>query len=105
MSLEALKELSALDGEAKSLLQRRPPLRVVFDRSARLPLDGQLARTARELPVLAFTDGSSPEAEAALRAVGVEIVVVASAGDALRQTLCKLQPLSVSARSWLRASS
>ena len=63
---------------------RRPPLRVVFDRAARLPRHSQLARTARELPVLAFTEGSSPDSEAALRAVGVEIVAVSTAGDALR---------------------
>jgi diaminohydroxyphosphoribosylaminopyrimidine deaminase/5-amino-6-(5-phosphoribosylamino)uracil reductase len=62
----------------------RAPLRVVFDRSARLPLHSKLARTAREIPVLAFTDGSSPASEAALRAVGVETVAVSSAGDALR---------------------
>ena len=63
---------------------RRPPLRVLFDRSARLPLHSELARTARALPVLAFTDGSSPEAEAALRTVGVETVAYSTAGDALR---------------------
>jgi len=63
---------------------RRAPLRVVFDRSARLPLDGQLARTARELPVLAFTDGSSPDSESALHTLGVETVTVATAGEALR---------------------
>ena len=63
---------------------RRAPLRVVFDRAARLPRHGQLARTARELPVLAFTNGSSPESEAALHTVGVETVTVATAGDALR---------------------
>jgi diaminohydroxyphosphoribosylaminopyrimidine deaminase/5-amino-6-(5-phosphoribosylamino)uracil reductase len=63
---------------------RRPPLRVVFDRAARLPLESQLARTAREIPVLDVTDGSSPEAEAALQALGVETVAVATAAAALR---------------------
>lgn len=63
---------------------RRPPLRVVFDRAAKLPLVGQLVRTARELPVLAFTDGSHPEAEVALSAVGVETVSATSAASALR---------------------
>ena len=63
---------------------RRPPLRVVFDRAARLPLDCTLARGARELPVLVFTDGSSPEAEAALHRVGVETVVVATSTEAMR---------------------
>lgn len=63
---------------------RRPPLRVVFDRRARLPLHGRLVRTARELPVVDFTCGASPDAESALREAGVETVVVASAGEALR---------------------
>ncbi|QJR35255.1 bifunctional diaminohydroxyphosphoribosylaminopyrimidine deaminase/5-amino-6-(5-phosphoribosylamino)uracil reductase RibD [Gemmatimonas groenlandica] len=63
---------------------RRAPLRVVFDRGARLPLDGQLVQSARALPVVDFTDGSCPEAESALRAAGIETVVVASAGEALR---------------------
>lgn len=63
---------------------RRPPLRIVFDHSARLPLDSQLARSARELPVLVVTDGSSPDAERALRAAGVETVAVETAAEALR---------------------
>ena len=63
---------------------RRPPLRVVFDRKARLPLHGQLVRTAHELPVLVFTDGSSPSAEAALRAAGVEALAVSSLAEAMR---------------------
>jgi diaminohydroxyphosphoribosylaminopyrimidine deaminase/5-amino-6-(5-phosphoribosylamino)uracil reductase len=63
---------------------RRPPLRVVFDRQARLPLHGQLVQTARELPVLDLTDGSSPSAEAALRAAGVEAHAVSSLAEAMR---------------------
>ena len=63
---------------------RRAPLRVVFDRAAKLPLGGQLARTARELPVLDFTDGSQPEAESVLRAVGVETVPATTPASALR---------------------
>jgi len=65
-------------------MPRRPPLRVVFDRTARLPLHGQLARTARALPVLDFTDGSSPSAEATLRAAGVEVYAAGSLAEALR---------------------
>ncbi len=64
---------------------RRTPLRVVFDRAARLPLDSQLARTASELPVLVFTDGSSPASEVALHSVGVETVTVVTAAEAMRQ--------------------
>ena len=64
---------------------RRPPVRVVFDRRARLPLDGQLVRSARHLSVVDFTNGSCPEAESALREAGVETIAVASASEALRQ--------------------
>ncbi|WP_411279895.1 bifunctional diaminohydroxyphosphoribosylaminopyrimidine deaminase/5-amino-6-(5-phosphoribosylamino)uracil reductase RibD [Gemmatimonas sp.] len=64
---------------------RLPPLRVVFDRAARLPLDSQLVRSARELPLLDFTNGSRPHAEAALHAAGVAVNAVGSAAEALRQ--------------------
>ena len=67
-----------------ALPPRRPPLRIVFDRKARLPLHAQLVQTARELPVLAITDGSSHSAEAALRAAGVEAYAVTSLAEAMR---------------------
>jgi diaminohydroxyphosphoribosylaminopyrimidine deaminase/5-amino-6-(5-phosphoribosylamino)uracil reductase len=51
----------------------RQPIRVVFDRGARLPLDSQLLRTLDQSPVLAVV---SPEADAAaLRDAGAEILV------------------------------
>ena len=54
----------------------RQPLRVVFDRRARLPLDSQLLATLDQSPVLAVV---SPEADpsrtAALRDAGAEILV------------------------------
>jgi diaminohydroxyphosphoribosylaminopyrimidine deaminase / 5-amino-6-(5-phosphoribosylamino)uracil reductase len=51
----------------------RPPVRVVFDRQARLPLDSQLLRTLDESPVLAVV---SPDADAsALRDAGAEALV------------------------------
>lgn len=62
---------------------RTPPLRVVFDRGARLPLASQLVRTARELPVLVLTNGSAPAAEAALAEAGVHTLAVPSTRDAL----------------------
>lgn len=52
---------------------RRQPVRVVFDRRARLPLDSQLLRTLDDSPVLVAV---SPEADAsALRKAGAEILV------------------------------
>jgi len=57
---------------------RVAPLRVVFDRSARLPADSQLARTARRLPTLIVTRDPSSDAARALATRGVEAV---EAGD------------------------
>jgi len=52
---------------------RRQPVRVVFDRQARLPVDSQLLRTLDLSPVLVVV---SPEADAsALRDAGAEVVV------------------------------
>jgi diaminohydroxyphosphoribosylaminopyrimidine deaminase/5-amino-6-(5-phosphoribosylamino)uracil reductase len=53
--------------------EARQPIRVVFDREARLPLDSQLLRSLDDSPVLVVV---SPEADAsALRDAGAEIVV------------------------------
>ncbi len=55
---------------------RRPrvtPLRVVFDPSARLPVDGQLARTARKVPVRVLVESPDPARRAALEALGVQV--------------------------------
>jgi diaminohydroxyphosphoribosylaminopyrimidine deaminase/5-amino-6-(5-phosphoribosylamino)uracil reductase len=50
------------------------PLRVVYDRALRLPLDSQLAFTASDVPVLVICRADAPaEREAALRAIGVEV--------------------------------
>ncbi len=53
---------------------RVAPTRVVFDRRARLPLDGALVRTAAAVPVVVVTEGSAPAAEAALRERGVTVI-------------------------------
>lgn len=54
----------------------RQPVRVVFDRSARLPLDSQLMKTLDEVPVLVVV---SPDADlarrSALQGAGAEILV------------------------------
>ena len=56
-----------------AVVPAKPPLRVVFDRRAELPLDSVLARTARETPTLALLGrDTAPAAAAALRAAGVE---------------------------------
>jgi diaminohydroxyphosphoribosylaminopyrimidine deaminase/5-amino-6-(5-phosphoribosylamino)uracil reductase len=53
---------------------RRPrvaPLRVVFDRAARLPLTSRLVTTARRVPTLVMTDQADAGAARALEAKGV----------------------------------
>jgi diaminohydroxyphosphoribosylaminopyrimidine deaminase/5-amino-6-(5-phosphoribosylamino)uracil reductase len=61
----------------------RQPIRVVFDRQARLPVDSQLLRTLDESPVLVVV---SPEADAAaLRDAGAEIVVADGIAAALAE--------------------
>lgn len=68
------------------LLTARPPgpkrpLRVIFDRQARLPLSSQLVRTARDVPVLVICGTAAPEASVeSLRQAGVE-VLAAPLGD------------------------
>lgn len=53
----------------------RTATRIVLDRQCRLPLDSQLARTARELPVLVVVSETAPEDRCAgLAAAGVEIL-------------------------------
>jgi diaminohydroxyphosphoribosylaminopyrimidine deaminase / 5-amino-6-(5-phosphoribosylamino)uracil reductase len=62
----------------------RQPIRVVFDRQGRLPLDSQLLRTLDQAPVLVV---ASPDADrsrvTALRDVGAEILVADSIEGAL----------------------
>jgi diaminohydroxyphosphoribosylaminopyrimidine deaminase / 5-amino-6-(5-phosphoribosylamino)uracil reductase len=65
----------------------RQPIRVVFDRSARLPLDSQLLRTLGQSPVLVVVapDAGSDRA-AALREAGAEVVVA----DGIEAALAEL---------------
>jgi diaminohydroxyphosphoribosylaminopyrimidine deaminase / 5-amino-6-(5-phosphoribosylamino)uracil reductase len=64
----------------------RQPLRVVFDRSARLPLDSQLLETLDQSPLLVVV---SPEADssriAALQSAGAELIVADGISAALSE--------------------
>jgi diaminohydroxyphosphoribosylaminopyrimidine deaminase/5-amino-6-(5-phosphoribosylamino)uracil reductase len=57
---------------------RIAPLRVVFDRAARLPLASRLVRTAKRIPTLVMTDQADAASVRALEAKGV---IVESAPD------------------------
>jgi diaminohydroxyphosphoribosylaminopyrimidine deaminase/5-amino-6-(5-phosphoribosylamino)uracil reductase len=63
---------------------RVPPLRIVFDTSARLPLDSRLVRSAREVPVLVVCWAPDPRHAAALEQTGVELLHAPSLSHALR---------------------
>ena len=63
---------------------RVPPTRVVFDRTARLPLTSHLALTARAQPVLVLAERPDPARTQALVDVGVEVATVRDLADALR---------------------
>jgi diaminohydroxyphosphoribosylaminopyrimidine deaminase/5-amino-6-(5-phosphoribosylamino)uracil reductase len=57
----------------------RSPVRVVLDSRLRLPRDGRLVATAREVPLWAVTgEGAPQDREQALRAHGVEVLRVRS---------------------------
>jgi len=70
-----------IGGKRNSGTKVRQPVRVVFDRRARLPLDSQLLRTLDQAPVIVI---ASPEADASpLREAGAEIVVADGINAAL----------------------
>jgi diaminohydroxyphosphoribosylaminopyrimidine deaminase/5-amino-6-(5-phosphoribosylamino)uracil reductase len=64
----------------------RRPLRVVFDRQARLPLDSQLVSTLDESPLLVVAaPDADPSRQIALREAGVEVVLAGGIGAALSE--------------------
>jgi diaminohydroxyphosphoribosylaminopyrimidine deaminase / 5-amino-6-(5-phosphoribosylamino)uracil reductase len=71
---------------------RVAPVRVVFDRTLRLPLRSQLVRTAAEVPVLAVAGaGADPDRRSALLAAGVQVVD----GDTMPAALAALHAAGV----------
>jgi diaminohydroxyphosphoribosylaminopyrimidine deaminase/5-amino-6-(5-phosphoribosylamino)uracil reductase len=68
-----------------ALEPRVPPVRVVFDRRLRLPLESALVTTAREVPVMVVA-GTVPPAEhaAALETRGVQVLRAGNVHDGLR---------------------
>lgn len=63
----------------------RQPRRVVFDSTARLPLDSSLARQATELPVTVVVSRAAPRiAVAGLEAAGIEVLVATGENEPAR---------------------
>jgi diaminohydroxyphosphoribosylaminopyrimidine deaminase/5-amino-6-(5-phosphoribosylamino)uracil reductase len=60
----------------------RQPRRVVFDSTARLPLDSQLVRDAREIPLVVVVSRAAPRAATeALESAGAEVITVTGANE------------------------
>jgi diaminohydroxyphosphoribosylaminopyrimidine deaminase / 5-amino-6-(5-phosphoribosylamino)uracil reductase len=58
-------------------LEDRSPVRVILDSQLRMPLDGQLMRSARKIPLwIMASEATSVEKEAALKAQGAEVLRV-----------------------------
>jgi diaminohydroxyphosphoribosylaminopyrimidine deaminase/5-amino-6-(5-phosphoribosylamino)uracil reductase len=59
----------------------RVPVRIVLDSTARLPIDSQLVRTARQVPLwVAVTERASAERRETLQALGCEVLAFPGAG-------------------------
>ncbi len=75
-----------ISGEKRTGAEVRQPIRVVFDRRARLPLDSQLLRTLDRSPVLVVVSpDADPAKTAALRDSGAEVVVADGIAAALSE--------------------
>ena len=67
------------------LKPRIAPVRVIFDRTARLPLSSKLVRTARDVSTIVMTQSPDPERALALRAAGADVLIAGSAAAGLRE--------------------
>ncbi len=63
---------------------RNVPQRVIFDRSARLPLASALMRSTAAGPVVVVTDGQTPASEQRLQEAGAVVLPVHSMAEALQ---------------------
>jgi diaminohydroxyphosphoribosylaminopyrimidine deaminase / 5-amino-6-(5-phosphoribosylamino)uracil reductase len=65
-------------------LPRVAPSRVVFDRTARIPLGSALVRSARETPVIVVAESAADARRAALTAAGVRLILATGLPAQLR---------------------
>ncbi len=71
------------------------PVRVVLDRQLRLPLDGKLVGSTREVPLWVVTsESASHDRERALHAQGADVLRVRTGGDGLLDLGAVLQALA-----------
>lgn len=87
--LTARPSPSSFESHSGSNVERtdlRQPIRVVFDRQARLPLDSQLLSTLDQSPVIVFaSQEADPDRLAALRDAGAETIVADGVEAALSE--------------------
>ena len=71
-------------------MEARSPVRVVLDRSLRIPGTSRLVQSARETPLWVMTSGVS-EAPAAMKlgAAGAQVIRVAATRPRLRGSICR----------------
>lgn len=70
--------------------RRRKLVRIVLDNSLRISLNSQLVLTARDFPLIVFTDSTDDEKINDLRGEGVEVVYLAEGGRNLQGVLIEL---------------
>ena len=72
-------------------MPRKPPARVVFDRSLRTPMDSKVVGTARTIPTLVLAADASSSKAGALREAGVHVIAALS----LREGLLRLRAAGI----------
>lgn len=81
----ALSDDPRLTARHDEIAYERQPTRVIFDSEARLPVDGALVTSAREVPLIVVASRAAPrEALNQLEAVGVDVIVAPGENEAAR---------------------
>jgi diaminohydroxyphosphoribosylaminopyrimidine deaminase/5-amino-6-(5-phosphoribosylamino)uracil reductase len=81
----ALSDDPRLTARHEDVETERQPTRIVFDSEARLPTDGALVSSAREIPVIVVASRAAPrEALDQLEAVGADVIVSSGENEAAR---------------------
>jgi diaminohydroxyphosphoribosylaminopyrimidine deaminase/5-amino-6-(5-phosphoribosylamino)uracil reductase len=81
----ALSDDPQLTARHEDIADNRQPARVVFDSEARLPIDGALVSSAKEVPVIVVASRAAPrEALTALEAAGVDLIIASGENEAAR---------------------
>lgn len=81
----ALSDDPQLTARPDGKTYERQPTRVIFDSEARLPLDGAIVQSARDVPVIVVASRGAPrEAMTHLEAVGVDVIVASGENEAAR---------------------